>query len=409
MGAPPPKYGIFVLLFIFILVGSGGFSALLMLITAVTLLIGLRLDLRGATTPFRNSVPLHPFPFLVFLCVSVFVSDTHWGTYHLAQTALLFGLAWAIRLTFSARQLLWALLGASLSLAIWSYLGMVEQVETTLLGNFLGKNPTGWVLAVGLIASAVLILAYQHRTWVALALVLTFSALSLTLLLSNSLLSFLAGHSVVLILLALGGFIRISSLARKTRSGQFFRPWKTMVFLLVVATLVFLGRQFGPGISLPISQRNFETFTGRDEIWACYLAVSNNAPQSSVWSETVACSGFTPHHLHNIFLEAHYVGGWPLLLALGFGILTQLAHATYFILRSDAIDPDSYVAVGFPMLGLLVGLGESFLFQEQSLLTLSFMVAMWTGVGKPSVSGLTNKSFIVCPSPVVARFSRIKS
>lgn len=230
------------------------------------------------------------------------------------------------------------------------------------------KNPVGWAIAMGLISAFFIARQLYRPVWIAIFCWICVTGLSILLLLSDSLTAVIAAIAGLVVM----GFFS-HSFQNRFGKREFDKAWKsvTLGFATAFATLVAVANFFEFHFSNPLSQLAREpNLTGRTTIWGCYVEAKNSGVeqvQRYVWE----CSG-VESNLHSSFLEAHFFGGWPLLLtvilgfaiAIGQGVTRALSANDFFSRKEGAVEASLVTAA------LVIALVESYLFSRFSYLSL---------------------------------------
>lgn len=215
------------------------------------------------------------------------------------------------------------------------------------------KNGIAWMVALGVVsATSVLLLARLGplKAWLS---GLSFAALGILLLLSDSVTAVIAG-AVGLVFLVLASLRPISSLQGRLQLAGF--AGLALVFLGAILVANFLL----PNESLLDSLRRSSNLTGRTGIWECYLSAAWSS-RSGVSEEALACR---VGNLHSSFLEAYLNGGWALAIALLFGFTTAIFVAFRRARQrlEDTAVGDELFALGIAVTGFVIALVESYMF-----------------------------------------------
>lgn len=226
-----------------------------------------------------------------------------------------------------------------------------------------GRNPAGMVVGFGLLAAVVALIRYlSHRLFRTGALFL--SVILFILLMISDTVAMVVSVSFGLLatgVLSLVGFVQRRPLRAEMRGIAFAVLGGTILSAIIVSA-ANLAPNSQNGV-LSVVRRDFTSFTGRTDIWACYFeAVSIGAERP--WEATVACLGWPAAHLHSIFLQSHLLTGFLGASLLTFGLLMVTLFSAIRFLRSNTLEEISEHLFAFvtAVVGLALGLVESYLF-----------------------------------------------
>jgi hypothetical protein len=309
-------------------------------------------------------------PFIVVLSVVIAFQLGDRGDLALGGVVGSYVIARMLRAVLSLTMLAAAIASTSLLVGFGRLIGSSELSGFIPFASDIaaatGKNPAGWTIAFGLIAAVILLLNSRLggiRFTVGLPLVV---GLAVLLALSDSVTSVLAAGAALaaMALVAMVVAVRRGPLRQYARRASVISAVGAGIIALVV-TLPNIFYQAGDASSQLLS-RDFASLTGRDAIWECYFQNGILGTSEQPWRDTQTCSGFTPHHLHNVFLESHLIGGFVLafLLFLGLTIVMVAQGRRAVCARSVKSFVSAVFALGLTVVGFTVGLTESFLYWE---------------------------------------------
>lgn len=243
----------------------------------------------------------------------------------------------------------------------------------------IGKNPVGWTIGFGFVGILIVFARSPRHRGALLAWIGGVLALLVALILTDSV-------TPVIAILALAALIAVIFVIRAF-IAKIRLPWEKPVAVTAFTSMALLGlallmqnlaKRFQPleSGSMGILDRDFTNLTGRSRIWECYFeAVSSSTPDP--WAETVTCSELRLAHLHNIFLESHLMGGFPLAIALLAAIAIVGVSALIRAVRASTSDEllDAIFTLGLTAIAFVVGLAESFITYELMFGTLAIFLA----------------------------------
>ena len=356
-------------LFSFLAISNHSLAVVIALTSA--LLIGVSISqvpmrqlLLGALTWFA--------PFIVILIVVAFLQTSTQKALSLLTLVAIYFFARFVRASVSTSVLAAGmamaalLIGVGYQLGMGSYFGPVSELEVIALRT--DKNPVGWTIGFGFVGSVIAFAQTAGRRGPATAWALVTLALIVVLVLADSatpVIAILVLTSLIAVILLSRGLLKKPELVwQKAVTGIALAMTMLVGLVLLIQNMAGQVQVIDSG-STTILNRDFGTLTGRTRLWGCYLdAVSSNTPDS--WSETVTCAGWAAAHLHNIFLESHLLGGFPLAIALFVGMaligISQFTRA----LRAQATNEflDALFAMGLIVVAFVVGFAESFITYE---------------------------------------------
>lgn len=354
-------------LFVYFAVGSYSLTAMVAVLAMFFVAtqasrIDVELLARSLVTPY--------LPFIVVLSVVIAFQLGDRGDLALGGVVGSYVIARMLRAVLSVTVLSVAIAATALLVGLGRLIGSSELSGFIPFASDIaaatGKNPTGWTIAFGLIAAVILLLNSRLggiRFTVGLPLVV---GLAVLLALSDSVTSVLAAGtaSVAMALVAMVVAVRRGPLRDYTRKVSVLSAVGAGIIALVV-TLPNIFSQAGDASS-QLLRRDFGSLTGRDAIWECYFQNGILGSSEQPWRDTQTCSGFSPYHLHNVFLESHLIGGFVLafLLFLGLTIVMLVQGRRAVDARSIKSFVSAVFALGLTVVGFTVGLTESFLYWD---------------------------------------------
>lgn len=310
-----------------------------------------------------------PFlPFILIILVLVPFQEKASGALNLLTLIAVYVLARVLRATFSLTLIVWGIVMSALLVATVRQLGHLDLIllgiDFEKISEINGRNPAGAIVGFGLIAAyALVVLTFRSRGAVRTLTVLCFGLISLSLFFSASIAPTLAGLTAAAVITVMAWFSRGQDDLFGRSSGRFFGfSLASSLFM----TLIILGMNFRDLTiaGLGFLERDFSTFTGRAQIWECYIDAVRNSSMAP-WEDTLLCTEpNNPANLHNIFLESHSLGGWVLALSLlaGFLLALVLGIRQIRIGKSSEEIGGGLFYLGTTLVGLILGLAESYVF-----------------------------------------------
>lgn len=307
-------------------------------------------------------------PFLPLVLMVTLVApfqETTTETLNLISVTTLYLLARAARFVFPLESVLTGLVWTGLVVGVFRQLSLLPFVDAVPLvlkiADVNGRNPAGIAVAIGLVASAVLM---THRTSAIQSKSFrTISFVSLTALtlasdtLSASIAAFSSVGVVALLYRAQSGGIPVHK--TRLRSWILIAPALGFVGLVTMVNFVWAS----PPNVLKIFDRDFSSLTGRTAIWRCYFQAVVEGEEDP-WQATIACLPFSPPHLQSVFLQAHLLAGVPGLLAVSLAFLFSLILSWKRIRSAGRMSSSISLvfAIAAAIFGLVLGFVESYLF-----------------------------------------------
>lgn len=299
-------------------------------------------------------------PYLPFVTVALLaapfqenVTEMLW----LASIPLSYVVARLIRYMASSSALAFGIAGVGLVLETVRVASLTELGKAipilVKLTDYHHKNGIAWMVALGIVGVASLMISSRFRGLSAWFRGVGFVTLGVLLLLSDSVTAIIAG--------AIGTL----TLAFVPMQRDFLLKNRAVVMGVSAAAIVLSGalvlaNLLFPNVSFLSPLRRESNLTGRTGIWDCYLSEVFSSPDEATNGALSCRIG----NLHSSFLEAHLNGGWPLALALLFGFVSAIfvaARRVRQVLDGPKVG-DELFALGVAVVGFIIALVESYVF-----------------------------------------------
>ena len=377
-------------LFIFLAIYGHSLSVVVALTSA--LLIGASMSNFSLRQVLLSNLTWY-LPFVALADVVVFSSPSEDKAVSFPVFTSIYVFARVMRALIPVPMLAKGMAMAALLIGIGFHLGQGTFFDTVPvldeLALRIGKNPAGWTIGFGFVGVLIAFGRGVERRGTLIAWGAVTLAILAALILADSVTPVIAIFALAFLIAVI--FI-MRGISTKTRL-----PGEKAMAIAAVTSLALLGlalllqnlterfrpigsASIGSGSmgsgSMEVLVRDFSNLTGRNRLWQCYIdAVSSNLEDP--WAEAVTCSGWGANHLHNIFLQSHLMGGFPLAITLMVAMAIIGVHALICALRASTSDQllEAIFTLGLTAIAFVVGLAESFMTYDLLFGTIAIFLA----------------------------------